>query len=227
MSEATSAPVPTIEELNDAHHALAAELRLIGDQLAPLIERRRQLALTATAAYKLAEATMARGDWGRSGEEAWRERVGLNAYTDAYGDVENLVSELDQAGELALDPGSWTPTFPAEAAEEGEETPALAGWIPKMPTDLGRFNLEFARTGIKNAAAGVRLGITSAAREGAQVFTYLREVYDSPSEGVEEVEEVESLLARALLIVTMSAEEAIERASHRLGQTEEQRAASR
>ncbi|MCU1490942.1 MAG: hypothetical protein JWM85_2347 [Acidimicrobiaceae bacterium] len=100
---------PSLEEVRKEHEALASELRLAIETLAPTVARARTLIGRYEAAWNAEEATWEPDKWVQFGEDAFYERSGRALVGDLTSQLVNLVETIEEDDDVQA------PTAPDDA----------------------------------------------------------------------------------------------------------------
>lgn len=206
MTKRTDAPAPDLAELRRRNAAFAALLDPVVDRLRELQAQRTELLALDSRAASAAEAAMGHEEWVREGEERFSAESGRQVGAAA------LARVVDELAELEM------PEAAAKALDEHHEAASRStGWIPlSTDEDIAAAIEEGRHEALTDGAREARRGIVEAFQSGVEAFEAARGAYVL-SDLDDESEEYEAALAKALLILTTAAEEALERLEQREG----------
>lgn len=203
MTSQPTPAVPELAELRTRNLAFTRKLLPIIGELRALAPERAELVRLGDLLYPIAEAASSRDDWLREGEESFFQRSGRADVADALWSLHDVVD--------AIAPGPSTPERTDDTAGEvpapGGDEPGQ-GWIPEVATagaaEVQNVLLEGRAWDIRTHADRLRHAITG-------VFLAAPAAYAAGESFDDQQASVAALLGRALLEVSVTAEEATER----------------
>ncbi|MCU1489662.1 MAG: hypothetical protein JWM85_1067 [Acidimicrobiaceae bacterium] len=124
---------PSLEELRQEHEALASELRLTIETLAPTVARARTLTVRYEVAWNAEEATWEPDKWVQFGEDAFYERSGRGLVGDLTSQLVQLIETIEEDADAQASPPP--PTAAPDDAARAESSEEEVVVVPEEPSE--------------------------------------------------------------------------------------------